>query len=147
MLVKFCSCFQRNDTKAPIILSLKGGPGITSLFGMFLETGPFGFYPNGLRLTRRHSLQKDMNLLYVDLPAGSGYSMVNPGGYATRLEDVSGDVDEFFIQFFTLFPEYSRTPLYITGEHYGGKRHVDSTSASFLSIERQTLTRGKAVLA
>ena len=38
------TCFvttQVNPTTAPVLLWLNGGPGVSSMFGLFLENGPF----------------------------------------------------------------------------------------------------------
>ena len=34
-------CFQHNTKDAPVLLWLQGGPGGSSLFGLFNENGPF----------------------------------------------------------------------------------------------------------
>ena len=34
--------FQENPETAPVVLWLQGGPGGSSLFGLFVENGPYG---------------------------------------------------------------------------------------------------------
>lgn len=120
---------QKTRKETPLVLSLKGGPGVSTLFNQFLETGPLGIDAMGQTFHRNYTLQKDMHLLYLDVPAGSGFSFVNENGYSTKLEDVVRDVEAFFEQFYNLFPELAWSPFYISGEQYGGKQ---ATHAIFL---------------
>lgn len=48
---------QNGDKNAPIILWLQGGPGASSLFGLFVEVGPLSFNADGKmgRMNVRHS--------------------------------------------------------------------------------------------
>ena len=63
-----------HDVKsAPLLLWLNGGPGCSSLFGLFTENGPY-FVPSGLRpVSRNISWTKHFNMLYIDQPVGTGF--------------------------------------------------------------------------
>jgi vitellogenic carboxypeptidase-like protein len=65
--------FQFNPEKAPVLLWLQGGPGGSSLFGLFVEHGPFivrkDFTTLGLRST---SWALTHNVIYIDNPVGTG---------------------------------------------------------------------------
>lgn len=51
-----------------------------------------------------------------------GYSFTkSKDAYAKNQEDVSRDLYEALIQFFTIFPEYCKVPFYIVGTSYAGK--------------------------
>lgn len=117
-----------NDT-TPLLLWTQGGPGLSALFGLLLENGPVGFALNDTGYPkfylRNRTLQKKMNVLYVDLPVGAGFSFTtNQTGYPTKLDNVVDDVMKFFDQFFQLFPEYNARPLYLAGESYGARYSV-----------------------
>ncbi|KAL0819551.1 hypothetical protein ABMA28_007647 [Loxostege sticticalis] len=79
----------------PWIIWLQGGPGVSSLFGVFLEIGPLQFI-NGTAL-----FHVSTNLYLIFL--------------------VGANLLNFIQQFLTVFPELRKAPLFIAGESYGGK--------------------------
>ena len=101
---------------------MQGGPGGSSLFGLFVDHGPF-VIDKELRLTERTtSWSKKYSMIYIDQPAGTGFSFTDdPRGYANNQYDVSRDLYEALVQFYTLFPEQLNNDFYVTGESYGGK--------------------------
>nr|GLL47332.1 putative serine carboxypeptidase-like 23 isoform X2 [Ipomoea trifida] len=74
----FAESAQSPDTK-PLILWLNGGPGCSSLgVGAFVELGPFGVNPDGKTLySRRFAWNKVANTLFLESPAGVGFSYSN----------------------------------------------------------------------
>lgn len=107
---------------APVVLWLQGGPGASSLFGLFLENGPFIITSNITLAQRKYSWNLSHNLLYIDNPVGTGYSFTkNDKGYATNQTDVGRDIHTALVQFFKLFPELQDNDFFVTGESYGGK--------------------------
>lgn len=119
-----------NISTAPLLLWTQGGPGLSALFGLFLENGPFNFdvYTNGsTNIHKRiNTLQNNMSVLYVDLPVGAGFSFTNDtdNGYPTKLEDIVGHVQEFLKQFLDIFSEYKTRDFYLAGESYGARYSV-----------------------
>ena len=60
------------------------------------------------------------NLLYVDQPAGTGFSYVtSPLGYETNERQIATELWDFIRQFYQLYPKYSNLDLYVFGESYG----------------------------
>ncbi|XP_046426243.1 venom serine carboxypeptidase [Neodiprion fabricii] len=113
---------QINPKSAPVVLWLQGGPGATSLFGLFTENGPFRVTSNKTLELRKYSWTKAHSVLYIDNPVGTGYSFTkNDKGYATNETHVGRDVHTALVQFFTLFPELQENDFFVTGESYGGK--------------------------
>ncbi|XP_037039036.1 venom serine carboxypeptidase-like isoform X2 [Bradysia coprophila] len=107
---------------APVVLWLDGGPGVSSLYGLFQENGPFSITKEKLLQPRNYSWHLNHNLLYIDNPVGTGFSFTdNDAGYAKNQEDVGKDLLSAIQQFFTLFSELRGNAFYITGESYGGK--------------------------
>lgn len=104
----------------PVILWLQGGPGITSLYGLFAENGPFIVEENGNVTLRNLSWHKTHSLLYIDQPVGTGYSFTD-GHLVTNQNQVAEHLYSALIQFFSLFPELQKNDLYISGESYAGK--------------------------
>ena len=108
--------------KAPLILWLQGGPGGSSLFGFFIEHGPF-YVTDQLELKKRSTAWSlPYNVLYIDQPVGTGFSYTkNDLGYATNQEMVANDLYEAMKQFYTMFPDLLSEDFYVTGESYAGK--------------------------
>ncbi|XP_013405138.1 probable serine carboxypeptidase CPVL [Lingula anatina] len=113
---------QNDASNAPVLLWLQGGPGGTSLFGLFNEHGPF-YLTADLKLNpRKFTWTSKFSMLYIDNPVGTGFSFTDDDkGYATNEEDVADNLYSALIQFFTVFPEFQKNDFYATGESYAGK--------------------------
>ncbi|MCO5591534.1 hypothetical protein L7F22_045519 [Adiantum nelumboides] len=63
----------------PLILWLNGGPGCSSIaYGAIEEIGPFTVLPNASGLSiKTHAWNKVANLLFLESPAGVGFSYTN----------------------------------------------------------------------
>lgn len=111
-----------NSASAPIILWMNGGPGASSLYGLFRENGPFVVYPNQYVGYNAYSWNSFANLLYVESPAGVGFSYSNTtSDYDNQGDETTANDNlQFLLGFYNLFPEYKNNPLYIAGESYGG---------------------------
>ncbi|CAH1107289.1 unnamed protein product [Psylliodes chrysocephalus] len=110
---------QSNFEKDPVILWLQGGPGSPSEYGLFNENGPFFIKDNKLVL-RNSSWTTSNSVLYIDQPAGTGFSFTN-GGYAENQTKVGEDLYKAIYQFFQLFPNLQPNEFFIAGESYAGK--------------------------
>lgn len=122
------------------MLWLQGGPGSSSLFGLFYEIGPF-FVTSDLNLTSNpNSWNNEHGLLFLDNPINTGFSFSSgDDGYARSSDDYSSTLYEAIRQFFILFPDLQSNPFIITGESYAGKyvpamalRISQKNSAGFL---------------
>lgn len=61
------------------------------------------------------------NVLYIEAPAGVGFSYSNTSSdYKTNNEQTSLDNYVFLQNWLQQFPEYSQSPLWVSGESYGG---------------------------
>lgn len=111
---------QTNADKAPVLLWLQGGPGATSMFGLFGEHGPFEpKSKHGLKL-RKYSWNLNHNMIYIDNPVGTGYSLTK-NGYAKNETKVGADLYEALLQFFQMFPKLQQNEFFVSGESYAGK--------------------------
>ncbi|KAM3626217.1 uncharacterized protein V6R79_024914 [Siganus canaliculatus] len=112
---------QRNPDKDPLVLWLNGGPGCSSLDGFLSENGPFHVNDNGATLYENpFSWNKIANILYVESPAGVGYSYSDDKKYATDDDQVAVDNYRALMSFFAKFPKFSQNEFFIFGESYGG---------------------------
>ncbi|GER51916.1 serine carboxypeptidase [Striga asiatica] len=109
------------DSK-PLVLWLNGGPGCSSLGGGGLtENGPFR--PSGEVLVRNnYSWNKVANMLYLESPAGVGFSYsTNKSFYNYVNDEITASDNLYFLEkWINRFPEYKNRILYITGESYAG---------------------------
>ncbi|XP_049512793.1 probable serine carboxypeptidase CPVL [Dermacentor silvarum] len=107
------------------MIYLQGGPGKSGTFGQFLEVGPLGVNSDGILYRRPHTVQKMFNVIFLDQPAGSGFSFTkSPLGYARSIDDCVAGVREFLRQFLLLYPENRNRELYVAGESYGSRGAV-----------------------
>lgn len=111
---------QADPTKAPLLIWLQGGPGGSSMFGLFGEHGPFSVSADGSSLVmRQYAWTNNFNVMYIDNPVGTGFSYtMSNDGFATDENEVGQDLLNFLYQFYELYPQYQNLPLYITGESY-----------------------------
>ncbi|CAI9786328.1 unnamed protein product [Fraxinus pennsylvanica] len=113
-----------DPSSKPLILWLNGGPGCSSLgMGAMVELGPFGVNPDGETLySRNFAWNKVANILFLESPAGVGFSYSN----TTSDYELSGDrrtaedAYTFLINWFKRFPHYRTGDFYIAGESYAG---------------------------
>ncbi|RZF45124.1 hypothetical protein LSTR_LSTR011968 [Laodelphax striatellus] len=111
-----------NWTNSPITVWLQGGPGGSSLYGLFKENGPYIVEKDQKLKLRKYSWHRKCNMIYIDSPVGTGYSFTkNQHGYARNQTRIGEDLYQAIKQFLTMFPQIQSNPFYITGESYAGK--------------------------
>mmetsp|Transcript_8664 Transcript_8664/g.19825 ORF Transcript_8664/g.19825 Transcript_8664/m.19825 type:complete len:507 (-) Transcript_8664:103-1623(-) len=107
---------------APLLLWLQGGPGASSLFGMFTEVGPFGIAPGGKVEPRAVTWNQHYHMLFLDNPVGTGFSFTDQvSGFVSSHEQAGRDLQNALAQFFQAFPQLRANDFYVTGESYAGK--------------------------
>lgn len=109
-----------NSKDTPLVLWLQGGPGSPSLYGLFAEHGPFIINEDLSVTLRSSSWNKDHSVVYIDSPAGTGFSFTSEG-FAQNQTKVGADLYSALQQFFLVFPEQQERPFFVAGESYGGK--------------------------
>ena len=90
--------------------------------GLFFEIGPY-YLNEELKLENRNigNWNKEFNLLFLDQPIGTGYSVAgSSAAYTTTEEAVAQDLYYFLQSWYQSYPQYANSPLFITGESYGG---------------------------
>ncbi|PON57296.1 Serine carboxypeptidase-like [Trema orientale] len=113
---------EKDPLSKPLVLWLNGGPGCSSVgYGAFTEHGPFKFNGNHL-IRNQYSWNKEANILYLESPAGVGFSYsANKSFYINVNDEIAARDSLIFLQrWFDKFPEYKSKDFYITGESYGG---------------------------
>lgn len=110
--------------KKPLVLWLNGGPGCSSVaYGASEEIGPFRINRTGLSLyMNKYSWNKEANILFLESPAGVGFSYTNT---SSNLQDsgdkrTAQDALVFLTRWMSRFPQYKYREFYIAGESYAG---------------------------
>ncbi|PUZ78029.1 hypothetical protein GQ55_1G420600 [Panicum hallii var. hallii] len=108
----------------PLVLWLNGGPGCSSVaYGASEEIGPFRIKPNGTGLfLNKYSWNREANLLFLESPAGVGFSYTNTTSDLKTMGDerTAQDALQFLISWMSRFPQYRHRDFYIAGESYAG---------------------------
>ncbi|KAG2387445.1 hypothetical protein C9374_001777 [Naegleria lovaniensis] len=115
---------QNGNPNAPVIAWFQGGPGSASIFGLFVENGPYLVDPTTLELVKnKYTWNADHHMIWIDNPLGSGFSHVKSPGYVHSEDRVASELHIFLIKFFQLdfAAKYKSNPLYLFGESYAGK--------------------------
>ncbi|KAF2182419.1 alpha/beta-hydrolase [Zopfia rhizophila CBS 207.26] len=140
---------QTSPSTDPLVLWLTGGPGGSSMIGMMQELGPclINEHGNGT-VCNEFGWSKNANLIFVDQPAGVGFSYVDkdtpvPGSSFTAAEDM-----HHFMQLFTseVFPDLLHRDFHISGESYGG-HYIPTLGAQIVSQNTLYPTRPQVNLA
>ncbi|KAL6053741.1 Carboxypeptidase [Balamuthia mandrillaris] len=110
---------QKDPQSAPLLLWLAGGPGCASELALFLENGPFHITPLLELQPNPYSWNKVANLLYVDQPAGTGFSIAK-STYVKNSTVAAEDMYSFLQSFFAKYPRFRDSDFFIAGESYAG---------------------------
>ncbi|KAL4031381.1 hypothetical protein IC575_009658 [Cucumis melo] len=109
-----------DPSSKPLLLWLDGGCSSLGV-GAFVEHGPFR--PKGDVLIQNHfSWNNVANILYVESPAGVGFSFSQNATFYTTVNDTITAQDNlvFLERWFEKFPEYKNRDFFISGESYAG---------------------------
>lgn len=99
---------------------LTGGPGCSSLLALMMENGPCSVKDDMTLKNNPFSWNSNANIMWIDQPAGVGFSYGDVSEYDTNEKMVGDDMYHFLQAFFTAHPAYNKNPFYVFGESYGG---------------------------
>lgn len=130
----------RND---PLVLWLNGGPGCSSMLGWAQEHGPASMQEASDKFViNPYSWHKKANVVYLESPAGVGFSYID----SIRKEDlyiddhISGRENlQALVDFFKKFPTFRNNDFYIAGESYGGI-YVPTLATNVLEYNRHQVS-------
>ncbi|KAJ1734574.1 hypothetical protein LPJ61_000995 [Coemansia biformis] len=122
----------------PLILWLNGGPGCSSLSGLFGSVGPCRVDDSGNgTVVNGDSWNTNAHMLFLDQPVNTGFSF---GANVTRTTDAARDVAGFLRLFYAQFPQYSLGELHVMGESYGA-HYVPAIAAQILDDNQSARVR------
>lgn len=126
----------RNDPKKdPVVLWLNGGPGCSSLTGLFFELGPSSINSDLKPVYNPFSWNSNATVIFLDQPVNVGYSYSSKGVFNTVA--AGKDVYSFLQLFFKQFPEYnSGQTFHIAGESYAG-HYIPDFASEILSHPKE----------
>lgn len=113
-----------DQNKAPeaenrTIFWLNGGPGCSSMDGALMESGPLRIDKNKDVVYNHGSWHKKGDLVFVDQPAGTGFSYTDT--YDSELYQISYAFMVFLKKYFEVFPEDRHNEISLAGESYAGQ--------------------------
>jgi cathepsin A (carboxypeptidase C) len=127
----------RNDPKNdPVVLWLNGGPGCSSLMGLFMELGPSAVNKSLDMVFNDFSWNKNASVIFLDQPVNVGYSY--SGGSVSNTVAAGKDVYALLTLFFKQFPEYSEQSFHISGESYAG-HYIPVFASEILSHKKRNI--------
>lgn len=104
--------------KKEIVIWFTGGPGCSSMNGLFAENGPVTWMPGTFRpQLNPWSWHRLSHVVWIDQPVGTGYSTGTPT--ARNETDVAAQFRGFWKNFVDVFKMQGYS-VYITGESYAG---------------------------
>ncbi|KAI0798571.1 Alpha/Beta hydrolase protein [Irpex lacteus] len=125
--------FTANSTE-PWGIWLNGGPGSSSLYGLFFENGPlhiagdYSLHPNN------QSWNKIADYIWIDQPVGVGFSTVQKDGFVPDEDQLGVDFFGFLANLVKVFPALKTRPLHLTGESYAGM-YIPYITKTFFGLE------------
>lgn len=131
---------ETNPETAPLVVWYQGGPGASSLFGLFVEFGPLRLNQASLEtaaykatgiptpLYNEYAWSKFANFMIVDNPPPIGFSYCEPagpsgGGTSCGAWNDTAVADAnviFWRNFFATNTQYQGRDFFVTGESYAG---------------------------
>ncbi|CAI5737592.1 unnamed protein product [Hyaloperonospora brassicae] len=120
----------RDAKKAPLVIWLNGGPGCSSMQGLFTGNSPFVLVNESTIGRNAHSWHQFANMLFVDQPVGTGMSYTSGNDYRSSEKDISADFYDFLVRFVQRHTEYLSNAVdgvkhsravYLFGESHAGR--------------------------
>ncbi|KAJ4231907.1 hypothetical protein NW759_002303 [Fusarium solani] len=130
----------RNDpSNAPLVLWLNGGPGCSSMVGLFQEHGPCHFVDNKTEPSLNpHSWNEYANMLYIDQPIGTGFSVGDLDVNSTIT--AAPYIWKFMQVFLDRFPKYQSREFGLFSQSYGG--HYGPEFADYFLKQNDAIDAG-----
>lgn len=104
-----------------LIIWLNGGPGCSSMDGALMESGPLRIDRDGKAYLNEGSWHTRGDMVFVDQPAGTGFSITGNTRHDEDLKQVSEHFLLFLKNYYKVFPDDLSKKLILAGESYAGQ--------------------------
>jgi carboxypeptidase D len=109
------------DDSDQLVFWFNGGPGCSSMDGVFLEGGPYRMEGPLNLTTNPYAWNQYAHVVFVDQPVGTGLSYASSSKeYVQTQEQLSEQFYHFLMKFFKIFPSMLSKRVYLAGESYAG---------------------------
>ncbi|KIJ51875.1 hypothetical protein M422DRAFT_26559 [Sphaerobolus stellatus SS14] len=132
------------SSNKPWVIWLNGGPGTSSLVGLFMENGPIHFHDDGSPYRNQYGWDYAVDIFYLDQPVGVGFSTADADGYVNDEEQVGADFMGFVSNLVQVFPSLKTRPLYLIGESYAGI-YIPYITKAYLAMSNPPVSLKKIV--
>ncbi|KAN0139051.1 putative carboxypeptidase S1 [Lactarius tabidus] len=131
---------RNSPSTAPLALWLNGGPGCSSMIGLFQENGPctFNNVSGSTPVLNPNSWNNYANMLYVDQPIGTGFSYGTDS--VTSTVTAAPYVWTLLQAFYAQFPTYENHNFGLFTESYGG--HYGPEFAFYFESQNAGIAKG-----
>lgn len=127
----------RNDpANDPVVLWLNGGPGCSSLTGLFLELGPASIDKKLKVVNNPYSWNNNASVIFLDQPVNVGFSY--SGSSVSNTVAAGKDIYALLTLFFHQFPQYAKQDFHIAGESYAG-HYIPVFTSEILSHKNRNI--------
>ncbi|KAB2581155.1 Carboxypeptidase S1 [Lasiodiplodia hormozganensis] len=131
---------RENPTTAPLAAWFNGGPGCSSMIGLFQENGPCHFVDGSTEPSlNEYSWNSYANMIYIDQPIGVGFSYGNDE-VVDSTETAAPYVWKLIQAFYDAFPQYESRDFGIFTESYGG--HYGPEFAHYIQDQNKGIASG-----
>lgn len=108
----------------PVVVWFNGGPGCSSFIGLWLEQGPLSIGGDGLLVENPGRWNMHANVLFLESPPGVGFAYIDKGAatlpYVANDTTTSADSLGAMQDFYASYPQFAKSPLFLSGESYAG---------------------------
>jgi len=135
---------RRTADKERIMFWFNGGPGCSSFDGLMMEIGPWRVDGKGGLKAVEGGWEEYTHMVYVDQPAGTGFSYTSTNHYVHSLPQASEQIVHFLRTWYQVFPEYLSMDAYLGGESFAGQ-YIPYFANAILSSNLNIPLRGLAI--
>ncbi|KAF9061074.1 alpha/beta-hydrolase [Rhodocollybia butyracea] len=135
---------RRMADRERVMFWFNGGPGCSSFDGLMMEVGPWRTDGKGGFNVSEGGWEEYTTMVYVDQPAGTGFSYTSTDKFVHTIEQASEQFIEFLRNFYQIFPEYKRMDTYFGGESYAGQ-YIPYFADAVLNSGLGVMLKGAAI--